>query len=227
MTGRRILIIKLTGKAFNNAEIIKSHIDTYKGIIGQGYKIAIIAGGGEIARRYIDIARRAGLQSNYWLDMLGIMASRLNAYLLQSLLRPMSYPRVPAGLEEVVEGLDRYPVIVIGGLIPGQSTASVAVEVAEALGSQIVVDYSVIGMVYDRDPAKYPDAKPIKEISAKELIELLEQSSEPGHYEFFDKKALTLAVRSRIKIYVTSYKEPGSIWTILSNGNPGTIIYPE
>ncbi len=221
-----VLVIKLTGKAFNNKDVIKKHIDTYKELVNQGYKLAIITGGGGLARKYIEMAKALGVSSNYWLDMIGIMSSRLNAYIIQILLRPLSYPDIPSTIEEAILYSDKYKVIVLGGLLPGQSTAAVAVEVAEALNAKTIVDYSAVGMVYDKDPSKHPDAKPIRKIKALELIQLLEQQSEPGHYEFFDKKALLLAVRSGITIYITSYTKPESIWEIIKGGNPGSVIYP-
>ncbi len=221
-----VLVIKLTGKTFRDKDIIRRHVDTYRELVEQGYKLAIITGGGGLAREYIGIAKALGLSSNYWLDMIGIMSSRLNAYLIQTLLRPYSYPDVPSTNRETILYSDQYKVVVLGGLLPGQSTAAVAVEIAEALNARKVIDYSVVGMVYDKDPSKYPDAKPIRKIKASELIQLLEQRSEPGHYEFFDKKALLLAIRSRITIYITSYTKPETVWDIIKGGNPGTIIYP-
>ncbi len=85
---------------------------------------------------------------------------------------------------------------------------------------------SAIDHVYDRDPMKYADAKKYIEIEASKLKKIIEQQMLPGEYALIDVKALDLAIRSKITIYVTYYKEPENILKILNGENPGTIIYP-
>lgn len=224
-----IITIKLTGKIFDDedTENLRKHVETYLGLINAGYRLIIVAGGGGIARRYIRKARDLGVESNYWLDQIGIWASRLNALLLSSILQPHAYPHVITRVEEIPRALRISEIIILGGLIPGQSTAAVAVEAAEASGSRMIVDYTVVDKVYDKDPALYPDAKPIDLIKASELLKMLSQESLPGKYQLIDRRALELAIRSGVKIYIVNYRWPEKIRDILEGGNPGTLILPE
>ncbi len=228
MIKERILTVKLTGKVFDNTiDILRRHVKVYIDLADQGYKLVIIAGGGGTAREYIRKARELGVESNYWLDLIGIDASRLNALLLIAGLQSKAYPRVIEHVEEIPPALLGSDIVVLGGLIPGQSTAAVALEAAEAAGSKIVVDYTVVDRVYDRDPEKYPNAKPLEEVKASKLLELLTQRNLPGRYELIDKRALEIAIRSGITIFIVKYTDPERIYDVLKGGNPGTRIIPE
>ncbi|ADI31168.1 UMP kinase [Staphylothermus hellenicus] len=221
-----VLVIKITGKLFDtDASLIKGYVEIFKDL-SRKYKLAIITGGGGLARKYIGYAREIGVSSNYWLDMIGIRSAQLNAYLLISSLYPKAYPEPVNNLEELLRIINNYEIAVLGGLIPGQSTASVALEVAEALGVNKVIDYSAIDKVYDKDPVKYPDAKPYNKISITKLREILRQKQLPGEYALIDLRALDIAERSKITIIITHYKKPETIYDILRGENPGTIIYP-
>ncbi len=220
------IVIKITGKLFtDNDELLRKYIEIFKQLIKK-HKLFIICGGGKIAREYIYKAKKLSVNSNYWLDTIGIMASRLNSYLLISSLQPHAYPEPVRTLEELLRIRNNYEIVVLGGLIPGQSTASVALEVAEALGVKEIIDLSAVDKVYDKDPKKYPDAKPIDKIKIEELRKILKQQQLPGEYALIDIRALDIAERSNITIHITYYKQPENIFKILSGENPGTIIYP-
>lgn len=220
------LVLKVTGRVFDSEpELLAKLIHVVRGL-SENYRIVIVAGGGGTARRYITSAKSIGVSSNYWLDLIGIWASRLNSLLLISALQPYSYPKPAASLEEALEALASSRIVVMGGLIPGQSTASVAVEVAEALSVSELYYLSAAGYVYDKDPARYPDAKPLKEINASMLKEMLRQKQLPGEYALIDEKALDLAVRSNILIKLVDYREPEKLLEAIRGGNPGSMIHP-
>ncbi|RLG81052.1 MAG: UMP kinase [Thermoprotei archaeon] len=219
------IVIKLTGKVFEELKLLARYIGDLEKLAKNG-KYVVVTGGGGIARKYISMAKELGVKSNYWLDHIGIQASRLNALLLISALYPYAYPKVVETLEEAVNAITNYNLVVMGGLIPGQSTVAVAVEVAEAVGADTLVDIAAIDYVYDKDPKVYRDAQRLYTINASELAMLLEQKKLPGEYALIDTRALELAIRSRIKIYVTYYKVPENLIKALRGENPGTIIYP-
>ncbi len=222
----KILVIKLTGKIFDEEKLLKKYIELFDKLV-EKYRLVLIAGGGLLARKYIEKARKIGIDSNYWLDIIGIIASRLNSYLLISGLEKHTYPNPITSLEELLEKIRLARIVVAGGLIPNQSTASVALEFAEALDVKEIIDVSAVDHVYDKDPRRYSNAKKYTEIKASELIEILKQKNLPGEYALIDIRALEIAIRSKIKIYLTFFKEPENIFKILRGENPGTIIYPE
>jgi uridylate kinase len=221
-----ILVLKITGKLFDDeVELLRKYVKIIKDL-AMRYRIAIICGGGRVARRYIELAKSIGVDSNYWLDVIGINASRLNSYLLISSLQPYTYPKPIESLIEVQNAICSYKVVVAGGLIPGQSTASVALEIAEALGVDKVIMFSAIDKVYDKDPKRYPDAKSFNEITITKLREILNGKQIPGEYALIDLRALDIAERSKIVINIIHYKDPEKIYEVLKGGNPGTIIHP-
>ncbi len=222
---KRVLVLKITGKLFNDNNLINEYIELFKKLI-KDYKLVIICGGGKLAREYIERARELGVNSKYWLDHIGIIASRLNSYLLISKLYPQTYPKPVETLEELQYAVKSSDITILGGLIPGQSTASVALEVAEALNVEQVIMASAIDHVYDKDPTKYVDAKAFNEIDASKLIEILEQETLPGEYALIDAHALKLAIRSGITIHVVYYRDPENVLRVLKGENPGTIIHP-
>ena len=225
----KFLVIKITGKAFDrdNYELIKSYLEVFKNLINRNYKLAIIVGGGMLARRYIGLARNLGINNNYILDIIGIWSSRLNALLLASALHPYSYPLPVKDLETFRRVLPYYKAFLLGGLIPGQSTAAVALETAEALGVDMVIDLAAIDHVYTSDPKKDPNAKPLKEITSLELRRYMETGTLPGEYKLLDNHAIDIMERSGIKIYILYYRSPWKILDIIDKEeNPGTIIKP-
>ncbi|WP_338042057.1 UMP kinase [Desulfurococcus mucosus] len=220
------LVLKITGKVFDEgASLVARYIELLRMLLDE-YRVVVVAGGGNMARKYISDARALGVSSNYWLDTIGIWASRLNSLLLASSLQPYAYPKPAASLEEVLDALSSHRVVAMGGLIPGQSTASTAVEVAEAVGVGKLYYFSAVGFVYDKDPLRHPDAKPLREVDATRLKAMLEQKQLPGEYALIDEKALDLAVRSNIVIQLISHREPEKLMEAMRGGNPGSVIYP-
>ncbi len=219
-------VLKITGKAFANGDLLSKYVSVIKEL-SKSRRVVVVTGGGETARKYIELARSTGVNSNYWLDEIGIWISRLNALVLIGALSPLAAPAPPQTLEEVVKSALLYPITVTGGLIPGQSTASVLLQVAEALGVKKVYYFSAVGKVYTKDPTKHPDAKPLNEVTASELKKIVEQKTLPGDYALIDAQALELAVRSNIEVQVLDYKNPESIFEALKGKNPGTRILPK
>jgi len=219
------VVLKITGKAFTGSDLLARYVEVIR-TLSKTHRVVVITGGGEMARRYIELARGINISSNYWLDEIGIWVSRLNALLLIGALSPLTPPTPPLTLEDIIKAAVLYPITVTGGLIPGQSTALVLLQVAEALEVNRVYYFSAIGRVYTKDPTKHPDAQPLSEITATELKRIIEQKILPGDYALIDLHALELATRSNIEVQVLDYKEPESLFKALRGQNPGTRILP-
>jgi len=62
------IVVKLGGFAFPlkiNEEIIKSFALKFKEIHKAGHKLTVVAGGGEAARAYINVARKLGASESF------------------------------------------------------------------------------------------------------------------------------------------------------------------
>ena len=82
-----------------------------------------------------------------------------------------------------------FPVVVAAGWQPGWSTDFCVTLLAEDYGIKTVINLSNIDMVYDKDPNKYPDAKPLKRMSWDEVLAIVGKKWVPGLNTPFDPVA--------------------------------------
>lgn len=202
-------MIKVTGKVFDD----EKSVDVLTGISNlvsskadEGYRFALVVGGGRRAREYIELGRMLGLSEGL-LDIVGIEVSRVNALLLASLLSPRAYLPIPRSMDEFVEAWTSGRIVVIGGLQPGQSTNAVAAVIAEVIGADFVINATDVEGIHDSNPKTNPQAKLLKEVHIKRLEEMLSDKELAGHYELFDRVALNIVKRSRITlIFLSVYR---------------------
>lgn len=174
-------------------------------------RVIIVCGGGLIARDYINTVR-AFNENEAKCDLFGIEFSRINAKLFISLLGDKAYPLVPKDMEGLSAALLFNKIIVMGGLQPGQSTTSVAMEVAEFIKAQKLIILTDVNGIYDKDPKKYSDAKLIKKLTYSQLQDIIFKGSDDnqaaaGEYRIFDAVSLQILKRSKIKIIIMSGNE--------------------
>jgi uridylate kinase len=224
------LILKISGKFFDeeDAEKLKTLKNTVNELNNEGYRIGIVTGGGQTARRYINMARQMG-SNEAFLDLLGIWASRLNAYLVIFSLSDLAYMKVPESLEEFTQAWSYGKIVVSGGFQPGQSTAAVAALTAEASNSKLLIVATNVDGVYEKDPRVYSDAKLISKLTTTQLRKILEtsQSVNAGTYELLDPLAIKIIERSKIKVIVTNYNKLSKLTEIIKGEETASIVEPE
>ena len=215
------ITLKLTGKLFDSEEVQP----TFRAVkeLSEKEDLAVVTGGGGLARRLIGIARSIGLNEGL-LDQLGIEAARLHARLLASYLD--GYKGVPRSLEEFLEAWSLKRPVVAGGFQPGQSTAGVASLVAEVTNSRLLILATTVDSVYDRDPRKHPDAKPLKEVKLSDLMAILsrDQDVKAGTYELIDPLAAKVLMRSKIPVRVLHFKD---LPKLIKGEEVGSLVVPE
>ena len=204
---RNRVVIKLSGSVFNNkdnqtqAEVLKQYSSMLVQI-NKTIQPVVVAGGGSIARYYIQIARNLGLDESS-LDLIGIDVSRLNAKLLISSLGESAYPNVPKSLDEISNFVVSNKIIISGGLHPGQSTNATAALIAEKIRAKEFINATDVDGIYDMDPRKNNSAKLYEKITLKECVDmLLNGSSMAGEYDLMDIVALKVIERSEIQTRV-------------------------
>ncbi|MCJ7650325.1 MAG: UMP kinase [Candidatus Lokiarchaeota archaeon] len=193
-------------------------------------KVIIVCGGGIIARNYISAIRyvHSNEASN---DIMGIKISQINARLLMEVFGEKAFPEIPKRFDELAQALLFNKIIIMGGLQPGQSTTSVALEVAEFIEADQVVILTNVTGIYDKDPNRFDDARLIKNLTLDKLQNLIikdsnEKQAAAGEYRIFDAVSLQIMKRSKIKVYVvsgTNLDEFKKIWVGESDFN-GTVI---
>jgi len=164
--------------------------------------------GGSIARSYINAVR--SFDANEALcDEFGIEVSRINSKLFIARLGEFAYPQVPKSLEELSIAKLFKKILVIGGLQPGQSTTSVAVEAAEYIKADELVILTDVEGIYDKDPKKNKNAKMLTRMTYDDVQKIIIDSSgdrqaAAGEYRIFDAVSLQILKRSKIKVIVIS-----------------------
>ncbi|GBF09336.1 uridylate kinase [Aeropyrum pernix] len=194
------------------------------GLVDEGFRVAVVVGGGGLARSYIDVLRRAGV-GEALLDEMGIESSRLNASLLAKLLYPRSLPYPLASLREVLEVFMTGLIPVSGGFQPGQSTNAVAAVIAEALGARTLLNcLKGVEGVYSDEPST-PGARLLRRLTYRQLEDILVRvsSQRAGSYTLWDMVALSVARRSGLRIVFFDCSNPANIWGALK-GEKGSIV---
>jgi uridylate kinase len=218
------VVIKLSGSLFgdNAANELKKYARMLLEISSATQPV-VVAGGGNVARHYINIARGFG-SDEASLDIMGIEVSRLNARLLIAALGDNAYPAVPTDLEQVGKAADGGKIVITGGLHPGQSTNATAALIAEKVKAKKFLNATNVDGIYDSDPNKNKGAKLFKDITVKKCLELLgSENSAAGAYDLMDIVALKVIERSKIPTVVLK-SDPSTIKNAIANKVIGTRI---
>lgn len=162
----------------------------------------IVVGGGATTRHYQEAARtvRGEKIEDVDLDWLGLHATRLNAQLIRTIFRDIADLRVIKHYEIILK--IEHPVAIAAGWKPGWSTDYCAVTLAQDYNIPTVINMTNIDQVYDKDPKKFPDAKPITKLNWKEYRAMAGDKWIPGMNLPFDPIASQLADQFNVTVKI-------------------------
>ncbi len=164
-------------------------------------KLAIVIGGGRIAREYIKLARKFNADETMC-DYIGIDVTRINAKILALALKNCS-PIIPKDFEEAYSLLCTHEKIVMGGTFPGHTTDATAALLAEYLKAERLLIATSVDGVYDKDPRKFEDAVKFDELTFDKLVEIVSGSEvKAGSSSVVDLLAAKIIQRSKIETLV-------------------------
>lgn len=172
--------------------------------IDEGFRFIIICGGGAICRHYQTAAQEIGPLDPADVDWLGIHSTHLNAQLIRTIFRAHAHLKLVTHYTEDEPITE--PIAVGAGWKPGHSTDYDAVMLAKKYDSKIVINLSNVDQVYDKDPRKFPDAKPIEKISWKDFRKIVGDKWAPGLHTPFDPIASKEAHDAGIKVVIMNGK---------------------
>ena len=177
----------------------------------------ITVGGGGTTRHYQQAAsqvRREELD-DIDRDWLGIHATRLNAQMIRTIFRDIADPRVIKHYEIILK-IDK-PVAIAGGWKPGWSTDYCAVTLCQDYGIKSVINMTNIDYVYEKDPKKFPEAKPLTNISWKKYRQMIGDKWTPGMHAPFDPIASKLAQDLGITVKILNGKNLKNLGLAIDN----------
>ena len=229
------VLLKLSGEALagKNGEIYNvEFVDKVAAVLKEcrdlGHEVAIVVGAGNIWR-----GRSGGEMDRTEADRMGMLATVINAICLKDAI-------IRAGAEAVVmTTVPMYPfaevyssdaakaalsagkIVIFGaGLgIPFLSTDTTCAVRAAEIGADAIYMAKNVDYIYTDDPRKNPDAKPLKEIKASEVLAM--------NLKAMDATATAFCLSVGMPVKVFGLTNPEDICRALSGETIGTVIYAE
>ena len=223
----QLFVISLGGSLINHGKVDVDFLKNFRKLILAEIKKAarfiLITGGGKPARDYIKALSLLGKASVGDLDWMGIYATRLNAQLVRLMFGKLAHQLVIDDPNKKVNFREK--ILIAGGWMPGRSTDDDAVRLAKTYGAKILINLSNINYVYTKDPRKFSDAKPIKEIAWSNFRKIVGNRWDPGKNLPFDPTAAKLAQRLKLEVVIANGKNVKNLQNILLGKNfKGTVI---
>ncbi|MFB6189647.1 MAG: UMP kinase [Halapricum sp.] len=214
-----------------DADRVAEFADVVESLAGAGHDLGVVVGGGPVARQYIGAARDLGANEGE-LDQLGIDTTRLNARLLLAALdEDIAAPSIPTDYEEAAAALHRDSVVVMGGVVPAQTTDAVSAALAEYVDADRLVFATSVPGVFDADPDEHPEAERYDEMAAGDLVDLIargESLGSAGSNAPIDLLAAKVIQRSGIEAIVLDGTDPVAVERALAEDEyDGTAIVPD
>ncbi len=217
-------VISISGTVIADAveqDNVQPYVDVIQQLAAETDTLVIVTGAGPV-KSYIDAVRHFDVPEARK-DLIGIAATRMQASSLAAALGANT--RIPETLEDVAEMSRIHDIIVLGGLLPGQSTDGVAAECAEIIDADRLVIATTVDGVYTADPDTDADADKIDELTYTELIDLVkDEETGAGTYALMDLTAAKLVQRSQIETVILTGKDPEVLAQALTDGHGGTVV---
>ena len=195
-----------------------------------GVEICLVIGGGNIFRGLSGVA--AGLERSS-ADHMGMLATVINALVLQSILEkhdvptrvlsaiPMTTVCEPYIRRRALNHLANGRVVVFAGGTgnPYFTTDTTAALRAAEIGAEIVLKATKVDGIYDTDPITNSNAVRFSQLT---YLEVLQRG-----LKIMDATAISLCMENQLPIVVFDLKQPGSIRAILTGKRIGTLVTGE
>ncbi|MDQ3801099.1 MAG: UMP kinase [Acidobacteriota bacterium] len=215
------ILLKLSGEALMGAQnygidtnVAESVAGEIKAIYDLGIELAIVVGGGNIFR---GVSKSAGNMDRGSADYIGMLATVMNAVVLQDALERMEVPtRVMSAIDipELAEPFirrramrhlekNRVVIFAAGTGNPYFTTDSAAALRALEIKAEVILKATKVDGIYSDDPMTNPDATRFETISYQEVLE--------KQLKVMDASAISLCMDNKLPIMVFNMKESGNI----------------
>jgi uridylate kinase len=207
-----------------NPALIGRYVELLKDLKMQGHELAVVVGGGALARDFIKVAKNLGLGERAQ-DDVAISVSRIFAQLLLKKLGELGCEAIPLTVEDCVKCLRDGKVAIMGGLKPGMTTDTVAALIAEKVNADLLIKATDQEGIYDKDPRKHADAVMLEHLSFEELPNVFaEDKHKAGIHQILDPEAVKILKRKRVRVVVVNGFKPENILAVVKGKHVGTMI---
>ncbi len=229
------VLLKLSGEALSGGEkgilsdtMLKNVAEKVVLLVKSGIQVSIVIGAGNIWRG----ARQNGLSVDRVRgDHMGMLATLINSLAMQDYIiaagadaRVMSAVQIQQFCEtysqyKAIEYLEQGKVVILacGVGYPFFSTDTGMMLRAAELKCDAVLSAKNVDGVYDKDPAKHPDAKKFDELTYSEMLSM--------GLKAIDVSAAAIGMENNIKTVMFPLSDPENI-ILAANGNAiGTLLH--
>ncbi len=233
-TAYKRILLKLSGEALAgkqgsgiNTTVIKQIAQDVAEAHKIGVQIGLVIGGGNI---YRGVAASAEGMDRASADYMGMLATCINALALQDALEKEGVPvRVQTAIEmaeiaepyirrRAIRHLEKGRLVIFGAGTgnPFFTTDTAASLRAMEINAQVIMKATKVDGIYDKDPAKHPDAKKFDQIS---YIEVLNRG-----LQVMDSTAISMCMDNKLPIITFDLNVPGNILKAAQGHRIGTLV---
>lgn len=221
------IVLRIGGSVFASPikpDLVRKYATLLEGLAKHGHSIAVVVGGGVLAREFIAVAKSLGLPEEGQ-DEVAISVSRLYAQLFLNMLGEMGCDAVPCKIDDALDCLREGKVVVMGGLRPGMTTDTVAAMIAEGMKANMLVKASDQEGIYDKDPRKHSGAVKLDHLKFEDLSRVCaEDKHMAGIHQIIDPEAVKVLKRSRTKVVVVNGFKPENVLRAAEGKKVGTLV---
>ena len=221
------LVLRIGGSVIAspvNPALINKYADLLKDLKEQGHEVAVVVGGGALAREFISVSKDLGLDERAQ-DEVAISVSRIFAQLFLQKLGELGCRAVPLTIGDTVKCLREGKIAVMGGLKPGMTTDTVAALIVEQVNADLLIKATDQEGIYDRDPRKHVDAVKLEHLSFDDLSRVFaEDKHKAGIHQILDPEAVKILKEERVRIIVVNGAKPENVLAVAKGEKVGTLI---
>lgn len=227
------VLLKLSGEALMGTQgygidpqVVQYLANEIQGI-ARGIQLSLVIGGGNIFR---GVAASAQGMDRVAGDQMGMLATLINAVALQDALEKKGIDtRLLSAIEvrtiaepfirrRALRHLEKERIVIFaaGTGNPYFSTDTAAALRAMEVHAEIILKATKVDGIYDRDPAKFPDAVKFDELTYMDVLS--------RQLQVMDSTAISLCMDNRLPIIVFDLKEKGNIKRIIYGEKIGSLV---
>ena len=229
------VLLKLSGEALQGAggsaldpETLERVAREIAAVVREGHEVGVVIGGGNLFRGMSSAAQGMDRSSA---DAMGMLATLINCIALQDALRrvgqaaallsaiPVTQIADPFSRRQALKHLAAKEVVLFAGGTgnPYFTTDTAAALRALEIDADALLKATKVDGVYDKDPAKHPDAKRYEAISYDAVL--------AAQLGVMDLTAITLCRDNALPLLVFDMGQPGNIVQVLAGAPIATRVH--